>query len=111
MLYSHRDLQRGHTPCIVSASVFSEMRQSVAGWRYTLTNSLRKLVTAGCVFVTIAGNDAKSACGYLPANLSLPIVVGGSTPSRTVMRISNYGPCIDIFAPGTFNTVRSLIVI
>ena len=89
----------------MSASVFSVMHQSVAGWRYTLANSIRKLVASGCVFVTIAGNDAKSACGYLPANLSLPIVVGGSTPSQTVMRISNYGDCIDIFAPGTLITI------
>ena len=97
---SHRELQRQFTPCVVSASVFSEMHYSAAGWRYTLINSLRKLIDAGCVFVTIAGNDAKSACEYLPANLTLPIVVGGSTPAQTVMRISNYGPCIDLFAPG-----------
>ena len=88
----------------MSASIFSEMHRSVAGWRYTLTNSIRKLVAAGCTFITISGNDAKTACGYLPANLSLPIVVGGSTPSHTVMRISNYGGCIDIFAPGTLGS-------
>ena len=89
-----------NSPCVVSASVFSEMHLSSAGWRYTLINSLRKLNRAGCTFVTIAGNDGQSACSYLPANLSLPIVVGGSTPALTVQQISNYGPCVDLFAPG-----------
>ncbi|KAI6652237.1 Subtilisin-like protease 6 [Oopsacas minuta] len=99
-ILSHRELQRHRSPCIVSASVFGEMHYSSAGWRYTLMNSIRELVNAGCVFVTIAGNDGKSACEYLPANLTLPIVVGGTTPAQTVMTISNYGPCVDLFAPG-----------
>ena len=57
-------------------------------------------VTAGVTMVVAAGNDGANACNYSPARAASAITVGatGSSDARTSW--SNYGSCVDIFAPG-----------
>ncbi|KAF3916404.1 Cerevisin [Orbilia brochopaga] len=70
-----------------------------------LRNAVKAAVDAG-IHVTIAGgNDDEDACTHYPAGLvkDIPglIVVGNTDIMDTRYRSSNWGPCIDIFAPGT----------
>lgn len=47
-----------------------------------------------------AGNDNRDACDYSPAAAELAITVGASTLYDDRAYFSNYGPCVDVFAPG-----------
>ena len=66
----------------------------------TLNSAVQKAIDSGVTFVVAAGNSSADACGYSPASVSGAITVGstGKTDSRSTF--SNYGSCIDIFAPG-----------
>lgn len=57
-------------------------------------------VKAGLHFAVAAGNDDADACNYSPAAAENAITVGASTLSDTRAYFSNYGKCVDIFAPG-----------
>jgi hypothetical protein len=55
--------------------------------------------------VVAAGNSFKDACSYTPAASSHAITVGASTSSDNSASFSNWGSCVDLFAPG--NTIIS----
>eukprot|EP01130_Rhizamoeba_saxonica_P010178 TRINITY_DN4170_c0_g2_i1.p1 TRINITY_DN4170_c0_g2~~TRINITY_DN4170_c0_g2_i1.p1 ORF type:complete len:893 (-),score=176.68 TRINITY_DN4170_c0_g2_i1:18-2588(-) len=56
----------------------------------------------GAIPVTSAGNAGADACLYTPSRLSSCITVGALDINQTsVASFSNYGPCVDIYAPGT----------
>ncbi|KAI8344632.1 serine protease 1 [Chlamydoabsidia padenii] len=57
-------------------------------------------VDAGIVFAVAAGNDNADACNYSPASAENAITVGASTLSDERAYFSNYGKCVDVFAPG-----------
>jgi hypothetical protein len=60
-----------------------------------------KAVAAGVTVVVAAGNSADDACQYSPAFAPAAITVGSTTSSDSMSSFSNYGPCIDVFAPGS----------
>lgn len=51
-------------------------------------------------FAVAAGNDDRDACSYSPAAATEAITVGATTISDTRAWFSNWGSCLDIFAPG-----------
>lgn len=53
-----------------------------------------------------AGNDNRDACSYSPAAAQGAITVGASTIGDERAYFSNYGKCVDIFAPGL--NIRSI---
>lgn len=57
-------------------------------------------VKAGIRVVTAAGNFAKDANNYGPANLGCTIAetIGGTSEQR-VYRLTNYGECVDVYLP------------
>ncbi len=57
-------------------------------------------VSSGVVFVVAAGNSNTSACGSSPAREAAAITVGATSRSDQRASFSNFGPCVDIFAPG-----------
>lgn len=57
-------------------------------------------VKAGLHFAVAAGNDDADACNYSPAAAEGAVTVGASTLSDTRAYFSNWGKCVDIFAPG-----------
>ena len=73
-----------------------------------LSNSLnwavRDAVLDGIVVVVAAGNNGRDACSYSPGAAPEAITVGGTESNDTRMSISNFGPCVDIFAPGAWIT-------
>lgn len=56
---------------------------------------------AGIVTVVAAGNDNSDACNYSPARSSKAITTGSTDKLDSRSSFSNYGSCVDIFAPGT----------
>jgi len=61
-------------------------------------------VQRGSVFVVAAGNNNMDACRYYPASCPDAITVGATTTGANNedqrASFSNYGTCVDIFAPG-----------
>ncbi len=53
------------------------------------------------VFAVAAGNDNISACNRSPASAPEAITVGSTTSSDSRSSFSNYGTCVDLFAPGS----------
>jgi subtilisin family serine protease len=68
----------------------------------TLDDAVEKAVSAGVTFAVAAGNDNSDACEDSPARAPSAITVGAATDrdSRDTS-YSNYGSCLDVFAPGT----------
>ncbi|XP_071853126.1 aqualysin-1-like [Apostichopus japonicus] len=54
----------------------------------------------GVVVSVSAGNDNSDACGQSPASAQNALTVGASDRNDIRASFSNYGPCVDIFAPG-----------
>lgn len=48
----------------------------------------------------LVGNDNREACNYSPAGSSESVTVGASTLGDERAYFSNYGTCVDVFAPG-----------
>lgn len=67
----------------------------------TLDNAVNDAVAAGISFVVAAGNDDSDACSYSPARAADAITVGSTTSSDARSSFSNYGSCLDIYAPGS----------
>jgi subtilisin family serine protease len=61
-----------------------------------VTNS----INAGVTYVVAAGNDNVNACTSSPARTPAAITVGASDAADVRASFSNFGSCVDIFAPG-----------
>lgn len=71
----------------------------------SIDHELESLINEGIVVVVAAGNgDANAnpfdACSIAPANLSRALTVGASAINDAVASYSNFGPCVDLYAPG-----------
>jgi aqualysin 1 len=58
-------------------------------------------VAKGITMVVAAGNSNAEACNYSPAGEPSAITVGATTSGDARASYSNYGSCVDIFAPGS----------
>lgn len=58
-------------------------------------------VNQGVVVVVAAGNDDDNACDYSPARAAQAITVGATDRTDSRSTFSNFGNCVDIFAPGS----------
>ncbi|HXF64414.1 MAG TPA: S8 family serine peptidase, partial [Caldilineaceae bacterium] len=72
-----------------------------------LDNAVRNAIAAGVTFAVAAGNENKDACSTSPARVSQALTVGASTSSDGRASFSNYGTCVDLFAPGSSVTSAS----
>lgn len=66
----------------------------------SLDIAVNAAVKAGVHFSVAAGNDNADACNYSPAGADLAVTVGASALSDDRAYFSNFGKCVDIFAPG-----------
>ncbi|KAJ7503148.1 peptidase S8/S53 domain-containing protein [Mycena galericulata] len=65
-----------------------------------LDDAVNAAVDTGLHFAVAAGNDNRDACSYSPAAAEKAVTVGASTLGDERAYFSNYGPCVDVFAPG-----------
>ncbi|QUI68770.1 S8 family serine peptidase [Pseudoalteromonas sp. M8] len=71
------------------------------GVSQAVDDAVNNAVASGVSFVVAAGNDNSNACNYSPARAANAITVGSTTSSDARSSFSNYGNCLDIYAPGS----------
>lgn len=57
-------------------------------------------IDSGVTYAVAAGNETADACGVSPARTPEAITVAASTEADARADFSNFGDCVDIFAPG-----------
>ena len=65
-----------------------------------LDQAVNAAVDEGLHFAVAAGNDNRDACNYSPAAAEKAVTVGASTIGDERAYFSNFGKCVDVFAPG-----------
>ena len=70
------------------------------GKSQALDDAVNGAVDSGMHIAVAAGSDGRSACSYSPASADKAVTVGASTLGDERAYFSNYGECVDIFAPG-----------
>ncbi len=58
-------------------------------------------INAGFSYVVAAGNSNANACSFSPANVNNAITVGATENDDDRASYSNFGSCVDLFAPGS----------
>lgn len=66
-----------------------------------LEEAIANSIKAGVTYALAAGNENQSACLGSPARMKEAIKVGSTTHTDVRSSFSNYGECMDIFAPGS----------
>ena len=76
--------------------------QHESGWQqeHALDEAVAKAVASGVTFVVAAGNESQDACYHSPAASPTAITVGATTEDDKRASFSNWGSCVDVFAPG-----------
>lgn len=62
--------------------------------------AIKNSIAKGVTYVVAAGNSSADACKYSPARVAEAITVGATDKTDTKASFSNWGSCIDLFAPG-----------
>jgi subtilisin family serine protease len=66
-----------------------------------LDTAVTNAINAGITFAVAAGNEYQNACNLSPARTASAITVGATTNTDASASYSNYGTCLDLFAPGS----------
>jgi subtilisin family serine protease len=66
-----------------------------------LDTAVNNLANSGVPIAVAAGNSNTNACNSSPARAANAITVGSTTQSDARSSFSNFGTCLDIFAPGS----------
>ena len=76
-----------------------------------LNDAVRNSISAGIVYVLAAGNVNMDACSFSPGNIADvagAITVGATDDRDYRASFSNFGACVDLFAPGMWITSAAL---
>ncbi|HYH94339.1 Ig-like domain-containing protein, partial [Hyalangium sp.] len=80
-------------PAVANMSVGGGAAQSV-------DDAITASINAGVSYVVAAGNSSGNACSQSPARTPAALTIGATTLSDARASFSNYGTCVDLFAPG-----------
>jgi subtilisin family serine protease len=82
-------------------ATYSVANMSLGGGANTAVDqAVQNSINAGVTYVVAAGNNNAPACNYSPARVSAALTVGSVNSSDARASTSNYGSCLDLFAPG-----------
>lgn len=87
-------VKNGVRPAVINMSLSSSAYS-------TLDTAVTNAVSAGFSTVVAAGNSSADACLSSPARAAAAITVGATTSADAKASYSNYGTCLDLFAPGS----------
>ncbi|MFI1226331.1 MULTISPECIES: S8 family serine peptidase [unclassified Streptomyces] len=65
-----------------------------------MDDAVQGAINAGIPVAVAAGNDNRDACNTSPARLPAAITLGSTDSNDARSSFSNYGRCLDLFAPG-----------
>jgi subtilisin family serine protease len=71
------------------------------GANSTVDSAVSRLINSGVMTVVAAGNSNQNACNYSPARTESALTVGSTTSTDARSSFSNFGSCLDLFAPGS----------
>jgi subtilisin family serine protease len=80
-------------PAVANMSLGGELSSA-------LDQAVQSAINAGVTFVTAAGNGATNACMGSPGDLPAVLTVAATDTADTRPGFSNFGSCVDLFAPG-----------
>lgn len=87
-----RPEQQG-TPAVANMSLGGDRNGAVDA-------AVRNSIRAGMTYVVAAGNENSDAANFSPADVAEAITVGATAQNDSRAEFSNYGPTLDLFAPG-----------
>jgi subtilisin family serine protease len=67
----------------------------------SLDTAVNNSINSGVTYSIAAGNSNTDACTQSPARVAAAITVGSTTSTDARSSFSNFGTCVDIFAPGS----------
>lgn len=70
------------------------------GYSAAVNAAVQGVIDDGVTMVVAAGNSAADACNASPASAPAALTVGATDSDDRRARFSNYGACVDLFAPG-----------
>jgi subtilisin family serine protease len=65
-----------------------------------LDRAVCQSIAAGITYAVAAGNEDEDACGSSPARVAQALGTGATNREDGRAFFSNFGPCVDLFAPG-----------
>ena len=83
----------------ISPSV-ANMSIGLSGSSGILDSAISNSIASGVTYVVAAGNSNLDACNFSPSRVAEAITVGAVNNLDSRASFSNYGACVDIFAPG-----------
>jgi subtilisin family serine protease len=83
------------SPAVANISIGS------SGISQSMESSMLSSIQSGVTYVVAAGNSGRDACLYSPSHMAQAITVGATTSLDARASYSNWGTCVDVFAPGT----------
>jgi subtilisin family serine protease len=66
----------------------------------SVNDAVTASINAGVVYAVSAGNNSSNACNQSPAATPTALTVGATDSTDLRASFSNYGTCVDVFAPG-----------
>ena len=79
----------------------SVVNMSLGGGAITaMDDAVKRLIDSGVFVSAAAGNDNRNACNYSPARAPTAFTVAASDNNDRKASFSNFGPCVDAYAPG-----------
>lgn len=94
-------VQDGNGPKVINMSLGPTQPLPENDWvKATYNDAVNKVVQAGIPVIVAAGNSNDDACRYGWPLADNAVAVGATTKTDTRASFSNYGSCVDIFAPG-----------
>ncbi|MEJ2577583.1 MAG: S8 family peptidase [Kineosporiaceae bacterium] len=85
---------QSHRPAVANLSLGGSYSSA-------LNAAVASAVSAGVTVVVAGGNSGANACSYSPSSAPSAITVGATTSSDAAAGYSNYGSCLDLYAPGS----------
>jgi subtilisin family serine protease len=71
------------------------------GFSSAENTAVNNLANAGVFIAVAAGNSSADACNYSPSSAANATTVAASTSTDARASYSNYGACVDLYAPGS----------